>query len=110
MDRAVVVGGGVLGIMHALQARRRGMDVVHLEREPAPRGASVRNFDLPGRAEQLLGTGLPPTRCRWAGIYSQVTTGELYHRSQVAPGVVPVTGPGGRGMTCAPAIAEETFA
>ncbi len=65
---------------------------------------------LRGRAEQLLGTALPPTRRRWAGIYSQVTTGELYHRSQVAPGVVLVTGPGGRGMTCSPAIAEETFA
>ncbi len=52
----------------------------------------------------------PPVRCRWAGVYSQVTTGELYHRSAPAPGVVLVTGPGGRGMTCAPAIAEETFA
>jgi glycine/D-amino acid oxidase-like deaminating enzyme len=39
-----------------------------------------------------------------------VTGTELYHRSQVAPGVVLVTGPGGRGMTCSPAIAEETFA
>ena len=29
--------------------------------------------------------------------------------SQIAPGVVLVTGPGGRGMTCSPAIAEETF-
>jgi hypothetical protein len=27
----------------------------------------------------------------------------------VAPGVMLVTGPGGRGMTCSPAIAEETF-
>ena len=33
----------------------------------------------------------------------------LYHRSEPEPGVVLVTGPGGRGMTCAPAIAEETF-
>jgi FAD dependent oxidoreductase TIGR03364 len=65
---------------------------------------------LRGRAEQLLGTALPPTQRRWAGVYSQVTTDELYHRSQVAPGVILVTGPGGRGMTCAPAIAEETFA
>jgi FAD dependent oxidoreductase TIGR03364 len=61
------------------------------------------------RAGQLLGTALPPTRRRWAGVYSQVTTADLYHRSPVAPGVVLVTGPGGRGMTCAPAIAEETF-
>jgi glycine/D-amino acid oxidase-like deaminating enzyme len=65
---------------------------------------------LRGRAEQLLGTALPATRRRWAGVYSQATTGELYHRSAVAPGVILVTGPGGRGMTCSPAIAEETFA
>ncbi len=38
-----------------------------------------------------------------------MTTSELYHRSQVAPGVVLVTGPGGRGMTCSPAIAEDSF-
>jgi glycine/D-amino acid oxidase-like deaminating enzyme len=61
------------------------------------------------RARQLLGTELPPTRRLWAGVYSQVTGPELYHRSQVAPGVMLVTGPGGRGMTCSPAIAEETF-
>jgi len=30
-------------------------------------------------------------------------------RAEAEPGVVLVTGPGGRGMTCSPAIAEETF-
>jgi glycine/D-amino acid oxidase-like deaminating enzyme len=65
---------------------------------------------LRARAGRLLGTPLPPVQRRWAGVYSQVTTGELYHRSQIEPGVVLVTGPGGRGMTCSPAIAEETFA
>ena len=60
-------------------------------------------------AGRLLGTALPPVRRRWAGVYSQATGSELYHRSKVAPGVVLVTGPGGRGMTCAPAIAEQTF-
>ena len=65
---------------------------------------------LRARAEQLLGVPVPPTRRRWAGVYSQVTGSELYHRSQVAPGVTLVTGPGGRGMTFSPAIAEETFA
>jgi FAD dependent oxidoreductase TIGR03364 len=64
---------------------------------------------LRGRAERLLGTALPPTQRRWAGVYSQVTTSELYHRSRVAPGVVLVTGPGGRGMTCSPAIAQDSF-
>lgn len=65
---------------------------------------------LRARAERLLGTPLPPVQRRWAGVYSQVTTGELYHRSQLGPGAILVTGPGGRGMTCSPAIAEETFA
>jgi FAD dependent oxidoreductase TIGR03364 len=65
---------------------------------------------LRARAGALLGTALPKARRRWAGVYSEVTgTGGLYHRSNVAPGVVLVTGPGGRGMTCSPAIAEETF-
>ena len=61
------------------------------------------------RAEQMLGAPLPPVRRRWAGVYSQVTGADLYLRAQVAPGVELVTGPGGRGMTLAPAIAEQTF-
>jgi FAD dependent oxidoreductase TIGR03364 len=65
---------------------------------------------LRSKAEKLLGSPLPRTQRRWAGVYSQATGTELYHRSGIAPGVVLVTGPGGRGMTCAPAIAEETFA
>jgi FAD dependent oxidoreductase TIGR03364 len=65
---------------------------------------------LRNRAELLLGASVPRTRRRWAGVYSQVTGAGLYHRSQVAPGVLLVTGPGGRGMTMAPAIAEQTLA
>jgi FAD dependent oxidoreductase TIGR03364 len=61
-------------------------------------------------AEDILGSALPRTVRRWAGVYSQVTDGSLYHRASLAEGVQVVTGPGGRGMTCSPAIAEETFA
>ncbi len=68
---------------------------------------------LRARAEALLGTPIPRVQRRWAGVYSEVDPSvaghALYHRSEVEPGVVLVTGPGGRGMTCAPAIAEETF-
>jgi FAD dependent oxidoreductase TIGR03364 len=65
---------------------------------------------LQTRAEALLGGPMPRVQRRWAGVYSEVSTGPaLYHRSEPEPGVVLVTGPGGRGMTCAPAIAEETF-
>jgi FAD dependent oxidoreductase TIGR03364 len=68
---------------------------------------------LRGRAEALLGRPIPRVQRRWAGVYSEVGPAaaghSLYHRSEVEPGVVLVTGPGGRGMTCAPAIAEQTF-
>lgn len=68
---------------------------------------------LRARAEALLGRHIPRVRRRWAGVYSEVDPGvaghALYHRAEVEPGVVLVTGPGGRGMTCSPAIAEETF-
>jgi FAD dependent oxidoreductase TIGR03364 len=62
------------------------------------------------RAESILGRPIPPVVRRWAGVYSQVTDDRVYHRGEVAPGVVAVTGPGGRGMTLSPAIAEQTFA
>jgi glycine/D-amino acid oxidase-like deaminating enzyme len=65
---------------------------------------------LQARAEALLGAPIPRVQRRWAGIYSETCAGSaLYHRSEPEPGVVLVTGPGGRGMTCSPAIAEETF-
>jgi FAD dependent oxidoreductase TIGR03364 len=68
---------------------------------------------LRDRAEALLGAPIPRVRRRWAGVYSEVDPAvaahALYHRSEAEPGVVLVTGLGGRGMTCSPAIAEETF-
>lgn len=62
-------------------------------------------------AERLLGRQLPPVRKRWAGVYAQCTEpGRVVHRQALPerPGVWLVTGPGGRGMTCSPAIAEDT--
>jgi glycine/D-amino acid oxidase-like deaminating enzyme len=44
--QVVVVGGGILGTMHAVFAVRSGATVVHLDRHERPRGASVRNFGL----------------------------------------------------------------
>ncbi|WEH33570.1 TIGR03364 family FAD-dependent oxidoreductase [Streptomyces sp. AM 4-1-1] len=59
--------------------------------------------------ESFLGRPLPKIRRRWAGVYAQcVDTGRVVHRQRVRDGVWLVTGPGGRGMTCAPAIAETT--
>src|SRR4051812_30209838 len=50
----VIVGGGIIGTMHAVMARRQGWHVTHLDRDVEPRSASVRNFGLvwvSGRAE-----------------------------------------------------------
>ena len=45
-DQVVIVGGGILGTMHALEACSRGWAVDHLEADAGPRRASVRNFGL----------------------------------------------------------------
>lgn len=59
--------------------------------------------------EAFLGRPLPRIRHRWAGVYAQCTdTSRVVHRQQVRDGVWLITGPGGRGMTCSPAIAETT--
>ncbi|WP_351237264.1 TIGR03364 family FAD-dependent oxidoreductase [Streptomyces sp. NPDC002133] len=70
--------------------------------------------------EGFLGRPLPKIRRRWAGVYAQCTdtppgsaggttpSTRVVHREQVRDGVWLVTGPGGRGMTCSPAIAETT--
>lgn len=41
-----IVGAGVVGLAHALAARRRGLSVVVFERDTQALGASVRNFGL----------------------------------------------------------------
>ena len=59
--------------------------------------------------EELLGRALPPIRQRWAGVYSQcIDPDQLVCRTSPDDGVWVVTGPGGRGMTLGPAIAEQT--
>ncbi len=54
---------------------------------------------------------VPPVTRRWAGVYSDVSEkdGPLYWRQEVLPGVEVVTAVGGRGMTCSPAIAEDSL-
>ncbi|UXA18201.1 TIGR03364 family FAD-dependent oxidoreductase [Mycobacterium sp. SMC-4] len=59
--------------------------------------------------EGFLGRELPPVRQRWAGVYSQcVDPDQLVCRTSPADGVWVITGPGGRGMTLGPALAEQT--
>jgi FAD dependent oxidoreductase TIGR03364 len=68
------------------------------------------SLELLGRAERLLGVPLPPVARRWEGIYTQCIDGAICARQELSPDVWMVTGPGGRGMTCAPAIAADTLA
>jgi glycerol-3-phosphate dehydrogenase len=42
--RVAIVGGGILGTAHALEAIARGHEVVQFEREAEARGATVRNL------------------------------------------------------------------
>jgi FAD dependent oxidoreductase TIGR03364 len=63
-------------------------------------------------ARLVIGPAMPPIARRWSGVYHQLSDpaeGEVYFRKEVAPGVSAITGAGGRGMTLAPAIAEESF-
>src|SRR3954452_22238227 len=64
----VIVGGGIIGTMHAVLARRQGWHVTHLERDVEPRSASVRNFGLvwvSGRAEGAELTTALRARVLW---------------------------------------------
>jgi FAD dependent oxidoreductase TIGR03364 len=40
----IIVGAGIVGLAHALAARRRGLSVLVLDRDAQANGASVRNF------------------------------------------------------------------
>jgi FAD dependent oxidoreductase TIGR03364 len=65
--------------------------------------------ELLARATRILGGPVPPVRRRWEGVYAQRADGGVCLREQIDEGVWMVTGPGGRGMTCAPAIAADTL-
>ncbi len=65
--------------------------------------------ELLERARRILGADLPPVQRRWEGVYAQCVDGAVCLREEIEQGVFMVTGPGGRGMTCAPAIASDTL-
>ena len=60
-------------------------------------------------ASDLFGVKLPPITHRWSGVYSQRTDGAVCDRRRIATNIISVTGPGGRGNSLAPAIAETTL-
>jgi FAD dependent oxidoreductase TIGR03364 len=82
----------------------------HVYEEPYDFAVEDEPYDhLRNRAESILGRALPRVQRRWAGVYSQATDASVCVRIAPEPGLVVVTGPGGRGMTLSPAIAAETF-
>ncbi|WP_054814240.1 TIGR03364 family FAD-dependent oxidoreductase [Nocardia arizonensis] len=109
--RLVIIGGGILGTAHAFAAVTRGHEVVHLEREPEARGATVRNFglvwvsgrttaelDLTLRSRQLweeIGGRVPAVGFRPCGSITLIRTeAEL----DVARAAVAATDAGARGF------------
>lgn len=108
----VAAGHGMQLLM--VQRRDGGLTIGDTHAYDEPFGFDVDEAPYEHLAEvatALLGRALPPVRPRWAGVYAQaLDRGPVVHREQVREGVWLVTGPGGRGMTCAPAIAEQTFA
>jgi len=58
--RVLVVGAGIVGLAHAFEVRRRGLEVVVLERRARAVGASVRNFGHGFIAAMTAALGLAP--------------------------------------------------
>jgi FAD dependent oxidoreductase TIGR03364 len=95
-----------------VQRTHGGLTIGDTHEYAEPFGFDVRNdpYDyLQQTVERILGRPLPTIVRRWAGVYSQATSDEIVVRREVAPNVHLVTGPGGRGMTMSPAIAEASF-
>jgi FAD dependent oxidoreductase TIGR03364 len=102
-----------LGIQLLVQQRLDGCLTVgdtHEYDEPFPVSVAEAAYaHLAGRVESLLGVPMPPVRRRWAGVYSQALDERLYHRERLGESTWIVTGAGGRGMTLAPAIADDVL-
>ena len=73
-----MVGGGIIGTMHALLALEAGHEVLHIERDPQPLSASVRNFGLVWVSGRAAGAELEMSlraRQLWEEIGSRVPIG-----------------------------------
>ncbi|WP_428333920.1 TIGR03364 family FAD-dependent oxidoreductase [Novosphingobium sp.] len=69
-----VIGGGIMGLAHAITAARRGMRVIVIERECRANGASIRNFGFVTVTGQERGESWElarRTRDVWADIAPQ---------------------------------------
>jgi FAD dependent oxidoreductase TIGR03364 len=82
----------------------------HLYEEPFGFDLSERPYDhMAAALGELLGCPLPAVVRRWDGMYLKCSDDRIWYRENIDEGVLVVTGAGGRGMTLAPAIAEDTF-
>lgn len=62
-----IVGAGIVGLAHALEAAKRGYDVVLFERDAQAWGASIRNFGI------VLPLGMRPGQMHTWALYSRET-------------------------------------
>ena len=75
--RIIIVGGGVIGTLHAYAALKAGHQVIELERDAQPRSASVRNFGLVWVSGRRSGIELETTirsRQLWAEMHQEIPT------------------------------------
>lgn len=85
------------------------MGDTHIYEEPFPHEMREDCYELLlDDVESIIGVR-PSVQTRWNGIYSQNTTGAVCVREKADERIVVVTGPGGRGNTLSPAIAEKTI-
>ncbi len=85
------------------------MGDTHIYEEPFPHEMREDCYELLlDDVESIIGVR-PHVQTRWNGIYSQNTTGAVCVREKADERIVVVTGPGGRGNTLSPAIAERTI-
>lgn len=79
----------------------------HVYQEPFPHEMREDAYEyLTDEISAIFGSKAPRVLTRWTGVYSQNTTGDICVREKVSARVMLVTGPGGRGNTLSPAIAE----
>lgn len=64
----VVAGGGPVGLVAALEARRLGLDVVVVEPRPVPRDKACGEGLMPGALRHLAALGIDPPGRRFRGI------------------------------------------
>lgn len=85
------------------------MGDTHVYQEPFPHEMREDCYDLLlDEVESIIGVR-PKVQTRWQGIYSQNTADLICVRERIGNRVMLISGPGGRGNTLAPAIAEQSI-